>query len=675
MIRILRFFSIRFRLLALMVFLTIFFVFFNLFIYQFTQRVILTQVIDSLFDQSQHLTSGLAFILAGMVVSFLFTLLYIAWVSRSIVIPLKKYNAAIASLQLNDRLPSLDGGANDEISNLGKSLNPLLENIINVKSDMENKMSQQSDALAQRASHLQAAVELAQICGSILDVDDLLVRAVNFIKERFGLYFVAVYLLDLDREFVSIHAGTGDAGNLFIAEKHRIKVGENGFIGAVTASGKARIINDVGKDFIYQKDPLLGNTRAQAVFPLKHGTEVVGVLDVHSEREGFFEPEIISILQILVDQLTLAVRNNKLVSDLQAIENEAKIVNQRSTQDIWPSLALIDIPKGYQKDILGISSSSVTLPSDLLETLRSGQPVVNSLPDEKNKTVLLAPLMVYDQLIGFVGLEDSYPDRQWTEEEMKVLQAISNQVSQELNKSSLIEGKKLRSDHLDLSSELNTVTLANLNFRDMLISVVDLLSRKLGASWCDVFWLSHDKKLIRIHENKSDDRAENIREKLHYGLPLAENPFFTLALDSKKTVTLSDTQLTSLANEGQVFFGGLKLSSLLITPLFLRGEVNGVLLLGKTAVDGQFNLDDNQMMDQVSKQIDAALDVAMRLEEAKIRIDQAYLIAEMGARMQENRDIDAVLRVAVQNIRQALNLQEVSIVLSGEYLEPDGDVI
>ncbi|MGC8856444.1 MAG: GAF domain-containing protein, partial [Anaerolineae bacterium] len=56
----------------------------------------------------------------------------------------------------------------------------------------------------QRALQLQTAAEIARDISGSLNLDELLVKAVNFIRERFNFYHAAVFLLDLAGEYAVI---------------------------------------------------------------------------------------------------------------------------------------------------------------------------------------------------------------------------------------------------------------------------------------------------------------------------------------------------------------------------------------------------------------------------------------------------------------------------------------
>lgn len=168
-----------------------------------------------------------------------------------------------------------------------------------------------------RAVQLETAAEIARDISSSLNLDELLAKAVNFIRERFDFYHAAIFLLDLPGEFAIIREATGEAGAQMKRSGHKLGVGSKSIVGYVAGQGEALIVNDTVKDATYYANPLLPNTRAEAAIPLKVGERIVGVLDVQSTHVFAFTDDNIRTLQILADQMAVAVVNSELFAETQ----------------------------------------------------------------------------------------------------------------------------------------------------------------------------------------------------------------------------------------------------------------------------------------------------------------------------------------------------------------------
>src|SRR5690242_932918 len=169
----------------------------------------------------------------------------------------------------------------------------------------------------QSALQFETAAEIARDISSSLDLDELLEKAVELIRSRFDFYHASIFLKDLPGEFVVIREATGEAGAQLKRAGHKLGVGSKSIVGFVAGKGEPLIVNDTSRDSTYQPHPLLPETRAEASLPLKVGDRIVGVLDVQSKQTYAFSEENLRTLQILADQLAIAVVNTELFAETQ----------------------------------------------------------------------------------------------------------------------------------------------------------------------------------------------------------------------------------------------------------------------------------------------------------------------------------------------------------------------
>lgn len=169
----------------------------------------------------------------------------------------------------------------------------------------------------QTALQFETAAEIARDISSSLDLDELLKKAVDLIRSRFDFYHASVFLKDVPGEFVVIREATGEAGARMKRAGHRLGVGSKSVVGFVAGNGERLIVNDTARDATYYANPLLPDTRAEAAIPLKVGDRIVGVLDVQSKQSYAFAEDNMRTLQILSDQLAIAVVNSELFAETQ----------------------------------------------------------------------------------------------------------------------------------------------------------------------------------------------------------------------------------------------------------------------------------------------------------------------------------------------------------------------
>jgi len=171
------------------------------------------------------------------------------------------------------------------------------------------------DETQRRAAQLQTAAEIARDATGLLDPSTLLRRAIDLIRTRFSLYHVSVFLLSEDGEFAVVRESTGEAGREMVARGHRLAVGSRSVVGQVTRTGEHHIVHDTAEDPYHLLNPLLPDTRCELGLPLKIGQRVIGALDLQHTVPHAFSEDDVSVLQILADQLSVALENARLFDE------------------------------------------------------------------------------------------------------------------------------------------------------------------------------------------------------------------------------------------------------------------------------------------------------------------------------------------------------------------------
>jgi GAF domain-containing protein/DNA-binding response OmpR family regulator len=160
-----------------------------------------------------------------------------------------------------------------------------------------------------RAQQLEIAAEVSRLATSTLETGTLLSRAVNLLRERFGFYHTAIYLLDDQGKYAVVREATGQPGLQMKEARHSIAVGSRTIIGQVTESGTPYAALDTSKDPFFRAYPSLPETKTQLALPLKIGDRMLGALDIHVSRTNAFSPADVSVLQSLADQIAVALDN------------------------------------------------------------------------------------------------------------------------------------------------------------------------------------------------------------------------------------------------------------------------------------------------------------------------------------------------------------------------------
>jgi phosphoserine phosphatase RsbU/P len=151
---------------------------------------------------------------------------------------------------------------------------------------------------------LQRVQKAAQRITSILDLDQLIDSVVNEVTQSFGCLEASIYLHD-EKHSEMVMAGV--RGCTLHDKGHRLKIGKEGMVGYVAASGQMRYAPDVREDQYYYRCE--ASTLSEVAIPLHVGERLVGVFTAsHPDVDGFPRQQL-RILQALCDHVAVAVHN------------------------------------------------------------------------------------------------------------------------------------------------------------------------------------------------------------------------------------------------------------------------------------------------------------------------------------------------------------------------------
>ena len=170
-------------------------------------------------------------------------------------------------------------------------------------------------ATQRHALQMETASLVGQRVTALLDLDALLSEVAGLVRVKFNYDYVQILLVDeLAREIV-LKAASGISAELASLRELHLPLGDKGITVWVAQTGQALLCNDVRRESRYLAVELLPDTKAELAVPLRVGTRVLGVLDVQSNHFNSFTKEDITVLQILGNQLGIAIENARLFGE------------------------------------------------------------------------------------------------------------------------------------------------------------------------------------------------------------------------------------------------------------------------------------------------------------------------------------------------------------------------
>jgi GAF domain-containing protein/HAMP domain-containing protein len=181
-----------------------------------------------------------------------------------------------------------------------------------------------------RARQLAAVAEVSTVSSKELDIDNMLRSVVQLTQRQFGLYHAHIFLYDEKIEELKIaacgwkegdeHAGTHETVSIPINQ-------EQSLVARAAQTRQAVVINDVHNEPGWLPNPLLPDTASELVVPLIIGDQILGVLDVQSDRLNAFSEEDANIQTTLASQVAIAIQNARSFAQAQKQAERETMLN------------------------------------------------------------------------------------------------------------------------------------------------------------------------------------------------------------------------------------------------------------------------------------------------------------------------------------------------------------
>ncbi|HEY5730172.1 MAG TPA: HAMP domain-containing sensor histidine kinase, partial [Anaerolineales bacterium] len=184
------------------------------------------------------------------------------------------------------------------------------------------------NGMTKRTIQLQTAADVARAATSILDINELLPKVVELIRDHFDYYYVGMFLIDEEKEWAVLRAATGEMGKQMIETGHRLKAEDSSMIGWCITRRQARIALDVGEDAVRFANPRLPLTRSEIALPLIAHGDIIGAMTIQSERSAAFSAVDFTTLQAMADLVANAIENARLFTERVSLNRELELQNE-----------------------------------------------------------------------------------------------------------------------------------------------------------------------------------------------------------------------------------------------------------------------------------------------------------------------------------------------------------
>lgn len=414
------------------------------------------------------LASVLIAALSGGAITFLF--------GQGIVLTLLDLTTMARRAEAGDLAARVSVRRDDEFGQLANSFNAVVEQFEELMAGLERRV-------LGRTRDLTITAEISHAVATLREPKALMDDIVEMIRESFGFYHAQVFLVDPSGKDAALFASTGEAGQKLLARRHSLPVGSRSVIGQVTEHGEPVIASDASTDPVHRRNELLPDTRSEMALPMRAGERIIGALDVQSVEPNAFSPEDAAVLQIVADQLAIAVENARLFLQTQAALAEIEALNRRLLGQAWVAhtqqLRERQVPLAYRLDEADVAPHGDGAPLLLEQAIRTGRLVTSIDPGEDGLN-LAVPIKVRGEVVGAFGFGgEALVDP--TEDELALIQAVADRVGLALENIRLFEETQRLAERERLVSDITAKIVGSTDVGTILQTTVRELGRVLRA--------------------------------------------------------------------------------------------------------------------------------------------------------------------------------------------------
>lgn len=387
--------------------------------------------------------------------------------------PLTDLSAAATQIAEGNTDLVVEVGGGDEIGAVAEAFNSMTAQLRDLIGGLELRVDEATRSL-------EAAVDVSRITTSVLDLDALQSQVVDLVQDRFGLYYVGLFLLDGTGQRALLRAGTGDFGRVMLLQGHQLEIGGDTMVGRCIDSNDFLVAQKVGDEDARFDNPLLPDTRSELALPMRARGRVIGAMTLQSAQEEAFSERLIQVLQSVADQVAVAIDNARNFAETQAALVQTRGVQQRYLGQAWTEYIGQQQVSGYVYERAAEGAAGRVQPLDG-ELPPSAARVARGEPaTDANGDLFVVPVVQGDRVIGTIGFEKT--NHEWTGQEMALIGDVAEQLGLAVETQRLLETTQMRAAREQLTLRIAEQVRGALDVEEILRVASRSLGRELDAS-------------------------------------------------------------------------------------------------------------------------------------------------------------------------------------------------
>ncbi|MFB0535515.1 MAG: GAF domain-containing protein [Anaerolineae bacterium] len=544
---------------------------------------------------------------------------------------------------------------------------------------------QAEEALARHNRELAALNAVVAVVSRSLNIEQVTEQAIDLIHQHLGYTNVALLLVDEKTDELYIKAA---CGYLRDVQGLRLKIGQEGITGWVAAHREPLLVPDVRRDprYFMGAEEIL----SELAVPVMLGEELLGVLDVESDKVDAFDADDLKTLTTLAGQLAVAIKNAWLYQAERKRATQLAVVNQVARQ----AASILELDQLLQEMVTAVQQSfkyyhvglfllneaagelnmqaiaggfEDVIAPDYCQavgegmigwTAETGQSLLSNdvsrdpryipgfLEEVLTKSELCVPLKLAGQVIGVLDIQSTQLNA-FDETDLLAMEALAGQIAMAIENARLFRETKRRLEETMALYQTSLDITAQLEMSELLNSIVERAVTLLQAEAGGIYLYDPEREELRWVIGY-DYTEKYVGVTLKPGEGMAGKVFQTgepLIVDDYRT----------WEGRAPVYETDQPFTAVLEVPLKWQDRISGVLSINADVQKRTFNQDDLWLATLFANQVAVAIENARLYEETQQRADEMAALYDTALAIAAKLDTGQLLQTIVERATDLLN--------------------
>lgn len=337
-----------------------------------------------------------------VVISAIAVLVFVSLALAQLIGPITRLTKTAKVISEGNLAAAAQVSGPTEIRELAQSFNSMTGQLRDLINNLETRVNE-------RTHDLQIAATVSTQITTLLDTNELLTEVSKQLQEGFNFYHTGVFLFDDESQCLQLAARTG-RDSAAIEDNSSIGLDAQGLIPKAARTREPIVANNVAAEPDYTRHPALTQTQAELTIPMVVGGNLIGVLDLQSDKLDRFGADEMQVLPTLAQQIGIAIVNARSYSDAEEARQIAEESNKVKSQFLanmshelrTPLNAILNFTGFVADGLMGeVNERQVTA---LNQSITSGKHLLSLINDILDITKIEAGLM--DLFIQEVDLNE-----------------------------------------------------------------------------------------------------------------------------------------------------------------------------------------------------------------------------------------------------------------------------